>query len=28
LLGGFGGGELGLLRAAFAGPRPWTAEFY
>jgi len=28
LLGGFGGAELGLLRAAFAGPRPWTAELY
>jgi predicted acetyltransferase len=28
LLGGFGEGELGLLRAAFAAPRPWTAEHY
>ncbi len=28
MLDGFGGAELGLLRAAFAGPRPWTAEFY
>jgi predicted acetyltransferase len=26
LLGGFDQAELGLLRAAFAAPRPWTAE--
>jgi predicted acetyltransferase len=28
LLGGFDPGALDLLRAAFASPRPWTAEFY
>ncbi|HEY2958195.1 MAG TPA: GNAT family N-acetyltransferase [Actinomycetota bacterium] len=28
LLGGFDTRELDLLRAAFAGPRPWTAEHY
>jgi predicted acetyltransferase len=28
LLSGFDPGALGLLRAAFASPRPWTAEFY
>jgi predicted acetyltransferase len=28
LLVGFGEGELALLGAAFAGPRPWTAERY
>jgi predicted acetyltransferase len=28
LLAGFGEGEVDLLRAAFAGPRPWTSEYY
>lgn len=28
LLDGFGDAELDLLRTAFAGPRPWTAEYY
>jgi predicted acetyltransferase len=28
LLSGFDAGEVELLRAAFASPRPWTAEFY
>jgi predicted acetyltransferase len=28
LLGGFDGDAVELLRAAFASPRPWTAEFY
>jgi predicted acetyltransferase len=28
LLAGFGPADLELLRAAFASPRPWTAEFY
>jgi predicted acetyltransferase len=28
LLAGFGPEDLELLRAAFASPRPWTAEFY
>jgi predicted acetyltransferase len=28
LLAGFGERELDLLRAAFAGPRPWTSEYY
>jgi predicted acetyltransferase len=28
LLAGFGPDDLELLRAAFASPRPWTAEFY
>jgi predicted acetyltransferase len=28
LLSGFDPGALDLLRAAFASPRPWTAEFY
>jgi predicted acetyltransferase len=28
LLTGFGPGAVDLLRAAFASPRPWTAEFY
>jgi predicted acetyltransferase len=28
LLGGFDREALDLLRAAFASPRPWTAEFY
>ena len=28
LLSGFDPGAVDLLRAAFASPRPWTAEFY
>ena len=28
LLAGLGPDDLDLLRAAFASPRPWTAEFY
>jgi predicted acetyltransferase len=28
LLTGFDPGAVELLRAAFASPRPWTAEFY
>ena len=28
LLSGFDPGAIELLRAAFASPRPWTAEFY
>ena len=28
LLRGFDPGAVELLRAAFASPRPWTAEFY
>jgi predicted acetyltransferase len=28
LLTGFDPGAVGLLRSAFASPRPWTAEFY
>jgi predicted acetyltransferase len=28
LLTGFDPGAVDLLRAAFASPRPWTAEFY
>jgi predicted acetyltransferase len=28
LLGGFDPAAVDLLRAAFASPRPWTAEFY
>jgi predicted acetyltransferase len=28
LLAGFDGPAVELLRAAFASPRPWTAEFY
>jgi predicted acetyltransferase len=28
LLSGFAEHEVELLRAAFAGPRPWTAEYY
>lgn len=28
LLTGFDAGAIDLLRAAFASPRPWTAEFY
>jgi predicted acetyltransferase len=28
LLAGFDPGAVDLLRAAFASPRPWTAEFY
>ena len=28
LLAGFGPDAVDLLRAAFASPRPWTAEFY
>jgi predicted acetyltransferase len=28
LLAGFGRDDLDLVRAAFASPRPWTAEFY
>jgi predicted acetyltransferase len=28
LLAGFDQDAVDLLRAAFASPRPWTAEFY